>query len=87
MDQSDNILNNLTTVNGKEEFEPKKSVKKKTATKKAVAKKAVQSKPLTSKSPERLSKCSTDQLVELCKYFKVSFSGSREEMINTLLGK
>ncbi len=81
MDKSDNILNNLTTVNGREEPKPKK-VAKKTA-----AKKTVSSKPLTTKSPERLNNCTVEQLDKLCKHFNVPSSHNKQEMINTLLGK
>jgi hypothetical protein len=81
MDKSDNILDNLTTVNGKEEFEPQKTAKKK------AAKKTVKSKPLTTKTPERLNKASIEQLAKLCEHFKVPSSDNKQEMINTLLGK
>tara|TARA_B110000305_G_C19321030_1_gene578951 strand:+ start:554 stop:787 length:234 start_codon:yes stop_codon:yes gene_type:complete len=77
MDKSDNILNNLTTVNGREEPKPKKTA----------AKKTVSSRPLTTKSPERLNNCSVDVLAKLCKKFGVPFSDNKQEMINTLLGK
>ncbi len=81
MDKSDNILNNLTTANGREEPKSKK-VAKKTA-----AKKTVERKPLTTKSPERLNNCTVEQLARLCKKFGVPFSDNKQEMINTLLGK
>tara|TARA_R110001592_G_scaffold150141_1_gene375819 strand:+ start:1552 stop:1809 length:258 start_codon:yes stop_codon:yes gene_type:complete len=85
MDKSDNILNNLTTVNGREEPKPKK-VAKKTAKKKTV-KKTVELKPLTGKSFELLNSYNIEQLTRLCEKFKAASSGNKQEMINTLLGK
>ena len=81
MDKSDNILNNLTTVNGREEPKPKKVAKKKTV------KKTVEPKPLTGKSFELLNSYNTEQLTRLCEKFKAASSGNKQEMINTLLGK
>jgi len=81
MDKSDNILNNLTTVNGREEPKSKK-VAKKTA-----AKKTVERKPLTTKSPERLNNCTVEQLAKLCERLGAASSDNKQQMIDTLLGK
>ena len=91
MDKSDNILNNLTTVNGKEKFEPKAPAKK-VAKIKSVAKKPVQSKPFVIKpretySAEKLSKLTADNLATLCKHYKLDSSEDKQKMIEALLGK
>ena len=81
MDKSDYILDNLTTVNGREEPKPKRTAKKK------AAKKAVERKPLTTKTPEMLNGRTAEQLAKLCKRLGVASSDNKQQMIDTLLGK
>jgi len=86
MDQSDNILNNLTTVNGKQQFQPKKSVKKKVASQ-PVTKKAVQPKPASKYSEEELKRLSYDSLSALCLKLNVSTAKRKPQMIQNILNK
>ena len=77
MDQ-DNILDNLTTINGKEEFEPQKPAKKK-AVSKPVVKKAVQPKPAP--------KLSSTSLTNLCLKLNVPTAKRKPQMIQNILNK
>jgi hypothetical protein len=85
MDQ-DNILDNLTTVNGKEEFEPQKPAKKK-AVSKPVVKKAVQPKPAPKYSKEELEKLSSTSLTALCLKLNVATAKRKPQMIQNILNK
>lgn len=86
MDQSDNILNNLTTVNGKQQFQPKKSAKKKVASQ-PVAKKAVQPKPAPKYSKEELEKLGSTSLSALCLKLNVPTAKRKPQMIQNILNK
>tara|TARA_E500000178_G_C16861293_1_gene679871 strand:+ start:236 stop:508 length:273 start_codon:yes stop_codon:yes gene_type:complete len=85
--QSDDILDNLTFVNGKEEVDevitPKKKVAKK-AVKKA-AKKAVPEAPKVSYSYEDLKNLSSTDLKNLCKKLKVPSHKRKPQMIENIL--
>lgn len=85
--QSDDILENLTFVNGKEEVEeviaPKKKVAKK-ATKKAV-KRPVLEAPKVSYSYEDLKDLSSTDLKNLCKELKVPSHKRKPQMIENIL--
>ena len=86
MNQSDNILNNLTTVNGKQEFEPKKPAKKK-AVSNPVVKKAVQPKPAPKYTKEELQKLSSTNLTNLCLKLNVPTAKRKPQMIQNILDK
>lgn len=86
MDKSDNILNNLTTINGKQQFQPKKSAKKKVASQPA-AKKAVQPKPAPKYSEEELKRLSSDSLSALCLKLNVPTAKRKPQMIQNILNK
>ena len=86
MDQSDNILNNLTTINGKREFQPKKSGNKK-AVSKPVVDKASQSKPAPRYTKEELSELSSTSLSDLCLKLNVPTAKRKLQMIQNILNK
>lgn len=87
--QSEDILENLTFVNGKEEVEevvaPKKKATKKKATKKAV-KKAVQKEAAKPKySLEDLQRKSSTELTNICAELGVQAGRRKPQMIESIL--
>tara|TARA_R110002153_G_scaffold70882_5_gene185903 strand:- start:985 stop:1257 length:273 start_codon:yes stop_codon:yes gene_type:complete len=85
--QSDDILENLTFVNGKEEVEeviaPKQRVVKKVA--KKVVKETVLEAPKVSYSYEDLKDLSSTDLKNLCKELKVPSHKRKPQMIENIL--
>ena len=77
MDQSDNILDNLTTINGKEDSFPKKVAKKQT----------VQPKPAPQYTYEGLSNLGTNSLTALCLKLGVATAKRKAQMIENILNK
>jgi hypothetical protein len=79
--QPEDILENLTFVNGKEEVgetpKPKKKAKKKVAEPK--------SEPVKKYSLEELSKKSTTALTNICKELGVSIARRKPQMIENIL--
>lgn len=85
--QSDDILENLTFVNGKEEVEeviaPKRRVAKKAA--KKVVKETVLEAPKVSYSYEDLKDLSSTDLKNLCKELKVPSHKRKPQMIENII--
>ena len=87
MDQSDNILDNLTTINGKEDSFPKKVTKKQTVQPNPAVKKVVQPKPAPQYTYEGLSNLGTNALTALCLKLGVATAKRKAQMIENILNK